>query len=311
MKILGLSAGTKNGINDSMCKEALMGARESGADIEFIRLLDLNIKHCTGCVTCSKALISGRGNMCALKDDFDWLFNKMLNADGIVLVSPIFESGTSGIVHTITDRIGPRMDRGINETAKKIAEATGGKAPDERIFKDKVISFMGIGGSDWGSLIQMDHAMLAMSPMWKVIDNDWFKWAKSILTNDKDVIRAHEIGIHIAEAAKDIPNAKYQGKPGVCPHCHSNNFYIVPGTDKAICPVCGLEGKLTVENGSAKVTYPDSQLPLAHDTLSGKFKHADDIKNLETKYAKNRKDPAYIVKVNNYKSFISASKPEK
>ena len=28
MKILGISAGTRNGNNDSMCKEALMGAKE-------------------------------------------------------------------------------------------------------------------------------------------------------------------------------------------------------------------------------------------------------------------------------------------
>ena len=45
MKILGISAGTRNGNNDSMCKEALMGAKEMGAEIEFIRLLDLDIKY--------------------------------------------------------------------------------------------------------------------------------------------------------------------------------------------------------------------------------------------------------------------------
>jgi len=41
MKILGVSSGGKNGNNDSMCKEALMGAQEAGAEIEFIRLLEL------------------------------------------------------------------------------------------------------------------------------------------------------------------------------------------------------------------------------------------------------------------------------
>ena len=38
MKILGISGGSKNGNNDAMCKEALMGAKEAGADIEFINL---------------------------------------------------------------------------------------------------------------------------------------------------------------------------------------------------------------------------------------------------------------------------------
>ena len=38
MKILGISGGTKNGANDCMCKEALLAAKEQGAEIEFVRL---------------------------------------------------------------------------------------------------------------------------------------------------------------------------------------------------------------------------------------------------------------------------------
>ena len=60
MKILGLSCGTLNGSNDTMCKEALMAAQEAGAEIEFINLHQLNIKHCTGCKACVMGLFSGR-----------------------------------------------------------------------------------------------------------------------------------------------------------------------------------------------------------------------------------------------------------
>ncbi len=73
MKILGISGGSKNGANDCMCKEALLAAKEQGAEIEFVRLMDLDIKHCTGCKACVMSLFSGRGNMCVLKDDFQWL----------------------------------------------------------------------------------------------------------------------------------------------------------------------------------------------------------------------------------------------
>ena len=112
MKILGISAGRKNGNNDSMCKEALIEAKKLGAEVEFVRLMDLDIKHCTGCTACVKSLMSGRGNMCVLKDDFDWLLDKMLDADGILFSIPIFEKGAPGIFHTIVDRFGPRMYRG-------------------------------------------------------------------------------------------------------------------------------------------------------------------------------------------------------
>ena len=73
MKVLGISAGTNGGSNDAMCKEALMGAKELGAEIEFINVHKLNIRHCTGCKACVMSLFSGRGNACVLKDDFQWL----------------------------------------------------------------------------------------------------------------------------------------------------------------------------------------------------------------------------------------------
>ena len=60
MKIVGVSLGTRNGSNDSMCKEALIAAQEMGAEVSFIHLLDWDIKDCTGCVACSRSLVMGK-----------------------------------------------------------------------------------------------------------------------------------------------------------------------------------------------------------------------------------------------------------
>ena len=171
---------------------------------EFINLHKLDIKHCTGCIVCVKLLMSGRGRTCALKDDFLWLLDKMLDADGILMVSPIFENGVPGIVHTVCDRFGPSMDRGNLFIADMLSKEHGGPGVDPRLLQDKVISFMAVGGSDWGSLVQMDHGMVAMSLMWKIIDNDKFQWSKTILMDDDALARAHQIGINLANAAKDI-----------------------------------------------------------------------------------------------------------
>ena len=311
MKILGVSSGSKNGNNDSMCKEALMGARENGAEIEFVRLLDLDIKYCTGCVSCVISLMRGKGNKCALKDDFEWLLDKMLDADGIVFATPVFVKGTPGVFHTIIDRFGPRMDRGNNIISTEIAKKNNGKIPDPRILKDKVVSYMGIGGSDWTTRIQCDHALHALTPMWKVIDNEVFPWSKGIIMEDEKVARAHEIGVNLAKAAMDIESAKYMGDSGICPHCHSRNFYLDNDAAEAICCLCGIKGELKIANGKISFEFPESQIEHAHDTISGKLLHMDDIKKMEEANLASRKSDEYKSRVKKYRAFITASKPER
>ncbi|MFP3154722.1 flavodoxin family protein [Lachnospiraceae bacterium ZAX-1] len=307
MNILGISFGTKNGTNDTVCKAALMGAKETGAKVEFINTFHLDIKHCTGCCACVKSVLSGRGNLCILKDDFNWLLDKMLDADGIIITDPIFEKGATGLFRTITDRFGPRLDRGNNTIGTQVAAATGGTAPDPRILKDKVISYIAVGGSDWGTRVQCDHAMQALTPMWKVIDNDWFSWSKEFVMNDEKMARAHEIGVSLANAAKDIEHAAYLGEQGVCPHCHSRNFFLSPKNTHAVCCLCGIEGEIEIKNGGFAFTFELEQLSHAHDTLSGKFIHADDIKTMEGNFAKIQQTEEFKTRKKKYNDFISST----
>jgi multimeric flavodoxin WrbA len=319
MKVLGLSCGTLNGSNDAMCKEALMAAQEAGAEIEFSNLHQLDIKHCTGCKACVMGLFSGRGNACVIKDDFQWLVDKMYDADGIVWAVPIFEKCAPGIFHTVMDRFGPRLDRGNVMIAQKIAE-NGGKPIDPKYLKEKVVSFMGIGGSDWATRIQCDFNTMALTPKWTVIDNECFQWSLDIIMNDEAIARAHQIGTNLAQAAGKIAdgsfvpapgiiNEDYQGAPGVCPYCHSNNFFLKEdGT--AICCLCGTEGVMKNVDGRYVFEFDaDTWLPHAHDSISGKFIHGDDIQRNEGKTrAVMATDEAKARKAK-YKDFIQSSKP--
>ena len=341
--ILGISFGTKNGNNDSVCKEVLKGAQEAGCEVEFIRAQDLDIKHCTGCIACVKSLMSGRGNRCIHKDDFDWLAYKMFTSDGIIMVDPIFETGATGLFHTIMDRFGPRMDTGNNFIAKQIAEkiiAEGGKGtvPPACVFHTGIpVSYIGIGGSDWGTHIQSDHAIQSMTPAWKVIDNEWIAWSKTALMKDEVIARAHQIGVNLAEAAKDPEHAEYKGQKGVCPHCNCNDFYLYPGENRAVCAVCGLQGKIVLdEKGAVTVEYAEHDLKdengvtildkdgapafpgmyddqgreRAHDTMQGKQIHGEDIGKNEGMLAELQKTPAYKERVAGYKAFLSPTMPD-
>ncbi len=169
-----------------------------------------------------------------------------------------------------------------------------------------------MGGSDWGSLVQMDHGMLAMSPMWKIIDNDKFQWSKTILMDDEALARAHQIGVNLAKAAEDIEHATWQGPEGVCPHCHTNNFYIEPGTTHAICGLCGMEGELIVADGKVSINYPQEQYALAHDSMSGKLKHGQDIQYNEGRLADLQKNSEeFKARKKKYMDFIQPTYPGK
>ena len=156
-----------------------------------------------------------------------------------------------------------------------------------------------------------------MTPTWKVIDNEWVPWSKRALLDDKVVARAHQIGVNLARAAKDPEHASYQGAEGVCPHCHTNDFYLVPGTDKAICSVCGLEGHVSVVDGKIQVEYRHEEcydergLFRAYDTAEGKQIHGEGIGRMEGELAQLQKGGEYMQRVAKYKAFIQPTMPSR
>ncbi len=309
MKILGISGGTKDGANDCMCKEALLSAETEGAEIEFIRLNDLNIMHCTGCKACVMSLFSGKGNMCVLKDDFDWLLDQMMDADGIIFSIPVFEKCAMGKFHTIMDRFGPRMGHVHNVIATQMAEEGKGKQIDPRYIQPRVVSYMGIGGSDWTTQVQCDFGIHALTAMWKVIDNEVFPWSLGILRDEKKVLRAREIGKNLAEAAADLPGSSYRGDEGVCPHCHSRNFFFHKD-GRVICGICGVAGKMVPNGDGYLFEFPEEQLEHAHDTVSGQFIHAEDIQRNEGEAGGQARSDAYKAKVKYYSDAVKAVVPE-
>lgn len=305
MKILGLSCGTRNGNNDTMCRVALEAAKEMGAEIEFIHVFDWDIKYCTGCVACSRSLVMGKGMVCSQKDDFAKLFDKMAEADGVLVVDPIYESGGSGLFHVLCDRMGPGHDIGMMYMLDGKLKEQGKEGLDPKYLKKKAISFVGIGGSDWACRVETDHAMLAMSPAWTVVNNEFFSWSKDVIMQDEKVERMRQIGRNLVEAAKDVDNAKWMGEPGACPHCNGNNFYIFPGTTHCVCELCGLEGTLEVVDGAFKFKFAPEDEHKAHDTISGKKLHGDDIFQNEGRLMNLFKDPEFKARKEHYTNVIA------
>ena len=75
--------------------------------------------------------------------------------------------------------------------------------------------------------------------------------------------------------------------------------------------LCGLEGEIHNESGKYSFTFPAEQLEHAHDTLSGKFIHGNDIKENTGKKIANMQTEKYKARQAAYRAFITATVPEK
>ncbi len=99
-KILILSSSPRKGGNsDTLCDEFMRGACESGHEVEKLRLSDMNIRFCTGCGVCSNLHLP-----CPQKDDANTVVQKMVEADAIVLATPVYFYTLSAQLKTLIDR---------------------------------------------------------------------------------------------------------------------------------------------------------------------------------------------------------------
>ncbi len=88
----------RKGNTATLLKEAVIGAREAGAVVEEIFLRDLKMSPCLEIYGCKK---SGR---CAINDDFQSIYDKLIACDGLMIASPIFFYTVSAHTKILMDR---------------------------------------------------------------------------------------------------------------------------------------------------------------------------------------------------------------
>jgi multimeric flavodoxin WrbA len=301
-----------------MVKEALMGAEEAGAEVQFLRLHDYNIKPCTGCNSCVVDLMEkGGGGKCVIKgDDFPFIDELIMECDGLVLGSPIYEKSPSGQLKSLEDRMGPSHDQGFRIIAKKIREEKGittGTGPDPRAFKSRAATLIAVGGSEWDTLALPIMSMFALTMQIEVVDKilvNWIGLPRVVALRDDLLERAHRSGKHVAETLKKpIEEAVYIGEPGVCPLCHSKLIEVRNGNDNypCICGVCGVRGSLVETDGQVSFLVSDEDRPHSHLFLSGKFEHLQELADVSLKPPANMDElPAKTAK---YKDYLTPIKP--
>jgi len=81
-----------------LLEEVLKGAEKEGAEVERLFISDLRMASCTACHGCDEA------GKCIVQDDMQKVYPKLLEADVILLASPIFFYGISGWAKALVDR---------------------------------------------------------------------------------------------------------------------------------------------------------------------------------------------------------------
>lgn len=88
----------RKGNTSRLLQKAVQGARDAGANVEEIILRDKKMSPCLEIYECRE---TGR---CAIRDDFQDIYDKILAARGIMLASPIFFYTVSAHTKILMDR---------------------------------------------------------------------------------------------------------------------------------------------------------------------------------------------------------------
>ncbi|MFZ3253080.1 MAG: flavodoxin family protein [Syntrophales bacterium] len=101
MKVLGIigSPRGRSGNTGQLLDIILGKVEEMGVETELLVLKDLKINYCVGCDECRKV------GSCKQEDDFQEVKEKILNADGIVLGSPVYAFQVTAQMKTLIDRL--------------------------------------------------------------------------------------------------------------------------------------------------------------------------------------------------------------
>lgn len=89
----------KDGNSDILCDQFAKGAADAGHQVEKIRVAQKQIHPCIACYHCRD-----NGGVCVFEDDMAQLLQKMIDADVLVLASPVYFYSIDAQLKAVIDR---------------------------------------------------------------------------------------------------------------------------------------------------------------------------------------------------------------
>lgn len=141
MKVLGIMGSPRKKSNtDLLLDEALRGAGEAGAEVDKLVVINLSIAPCAEYYACFK------DGDCVIKDDMQMVYKKLLEADVVLLASPIFFYALTAQVKALIDRCQALWARKhhlhwtVSRPGRKGAFIGVGATKGQRLFEGPVLT---------------------------------------------------------------------------------------------------------------------------------------------------------------------------
>ena len=99
MKIVGIVGSPRRGGNtETLTRVALEEIHKEGLDTELLSLAGKTITPCDACASCRKT------GKCRIKDDFEAIYSKMVDADGFILATPVYFGAATPQIASLISR---------------------------------------------------------------------------------------------------------------------------------------------------------------------------------------------------------------
>jgi hypothetical protein len=225
VEILGIVASARVwGNGELLVRQVLRAAMGEGASGCLLRLTDLHLEGCTGCMRCAIAR-----EPCPLDDDLDWLLDTMANAGGLILSAPTYFLAPSAAVKLVLDRLlvlAGRYDEALPPLRPAVTVVTAGL--DQ--WRGVVLPYLNALAATTG--YRPIESILAVAP-----------GPGEVLLDEVVMLRAWEAGQRLGRGEME-PGA---APPNVCPTCRCDAFVIDGGG--ATCPICGRRARIELADG--------------------------------------------------------------
>lgn len=159
MKIILINGSpNKNGTTFRALEEVSKTLNKEGIETETIQVGHLTIKGCNGCGACSSL------KKCVYEDVVNEVLEKMQNADGLVVGSPVYFSSANGTLISFLDRLFSAQKGSFSYkigASVVVARRAGTTATFDELNKYFLISNMIIPGSNYWNQVHGNSAIEA------------------------------------------------------------------------------------------------------------------------------------------------------